>query len=91
MWRTCVTVFDEAIIFLFWEWDEVVLFLSVFFVGQFLCGPFWSMGLSVATAASLYWLKRGQPPGAVVHWLHEVEVIALPGILSPHPTRYDTW
>jgi hypothetical protein len=89
MWRKCVTVFDEPIIFLFWEWDEMVLFLGIFFVGQFLLGPFWSMGLALGAASSTYWLKRGQPPGAVVHWLHSSEVLTLPGLLSPTPTRYE--
>ena len=45
----------------------------------------------VVAAAGLYYGKRGKPQGAIVHWLHSMGLVALPGLLSPRRQRYGPW
>lgn len=90
MWRPCIVVFDETIMLLLWEWDEALLFLGVFFLGQFVLGPFVSGGVALALALLTYYLKRGKPAGAVLHWLHRADIYHLPGVLPLTEARYTT-
>jgi hypothetical protein len=42
-------------------------------------------------AAALYFLKRGKPPGMLLHQLHNLELTRLPGILGPRRASYSPW
>jgi hypothetical protein len=41
--------------------------------------------------AGLYRLRRGKPPGYLLHLLHRWGLLRLPGVLSRHPTHYKAW
>jgi hypothetical protein len=91
MWTPCPQVLDEPVKILGVELEDFVLIatfplcLSLFldtvpcFVGTALL------------AYGLYRAKRGRPPGALLHWLHAMELVRLPGVLSPRPQRYSPW
>jgi hypothetical protein len=43
-------------------------------------------------AALAFWrLKRGRPPGFLLHALHRLELLPIPGVLRPRPTPYAPW
>jgi len=50
----------------------------------------WLLGTLVGGYAN-YRGKRGKPPGAVLHWLHEMQLLPLPGLLPPRPMTYSPW
>jgi hypothetical protein len=91
MWTKSPQVLDEPAKILGLELDDfsmatvVPLFLALFFdalpsfAGGFLLG------------LTLYFAKRGKAPGAMLHTLHRLELIHLPGILGPKRQRYSPW
>ena len=93
MWKRCRSVFDEPFKVLVWEWEEALLGLGLFGVGQFFLGPVWSTLLAAGVLAFIYVVKKGKPAGAVVHWLHRVECpfFRLPGVLPSQPQPYGPW
>lgn len=93
MWKKCRSVFDEPVMILVWEWEEVGLAFGVFLVGQFLLGPVVSTGIAGVILGATYFLKKGKPAGAVVHWMHRVRFpfFRLPGVLPAQPHPYGPW
>jgi hypothetical protein len=47
-----------------------------------------SFGCGALVGVALYFLKRGKPPGALLHTLHSVECGKLPGVLGPVSYTY---
>lgn len=86
-------MFDEPVMLLLWEWDEALLGLGIFGLGQFVLGPLWSTALALVTLGVIYRVKKGKPAGAVWHWLHRIECpcFRLPGVLPPQSQTYGPW
>lgn len=93
MWKRCRNVFDEPVMVLLWEWEEALLGLGLFGLGQFFLGPVWSTVLALVVLTVIYRVKKGKPAGAVVHWLHRAEFpgMRLPGVLPCQPQVYGPW
>jgi hypothetical protein len=53
--------------------------------------PFVWAGCTVVVFAVAYYGKRGKPPGAIRHWLHEMELWGIPGMVSPREDVYSPW
>jgi len=91
MWTPCPLVLDEPVKVLGLEIEDLAMVAaSPLFVG-FLCDALASFGLAFLFGVALYLSKRGRPPGALLHTLHEWELTRLPGILGPKPQRYSAW
>jgi hypothetical protein len=93
VWKKCRSVFDEPVMLLVWEWEEALLGLALFGLGQFVIGPVWSTGVAVGMLILTYQVKKGKPAGAVVHWLHRIRCpfFRLPGVLPAQPQTYGPW
>ncbi len=84
MWSTCPVVFNDPVLIMgYIEVEDFVLALGMplvlaFFVDGGLC---FLLGFGIALGSR--WLKRGKPPGALVHTLHGLQLLPLPGVLSP--------
>ena len=49
------------------------------------------MVVTAAVAAGLWAAKRGQAPGALIHTLHHLELLRIPGVLRPKVQAYSPW
>jgi hypothetical protein len=91
MWTRCPLVLDAPVKVLGLETDDCALILvSPIVTGLFVstwASILWGAGIGVG----LYRVKRGKPPGTVLHWLHRMELVRLPGVLGPKPQRYSPW
>jgi hypothetical protein len=83
-------VLDEPITVLLWEYDDFLLIVCSPFLLHMLIGPFWAVLCALVFAAVTYFGKKGKPPGALWHAVHELELLwfRLPGLLPPRPQRY---
>lgn len=88
MWVEGPTQLDTPILVFGFEIEDlaalmgVMLLASLFFEGM--------AGVCVVTAAAglvLKRLKRGRPPGALIHVAHQLELIRIPGAIRPRPRR----
>ena len=89
MWVEGPTQLDTPVLVLGFEVEDfaammgVMLLSSIFFDGM--------VGVCVLTASAgllLKRLKRGRPPGALVHLAHQLELVRIPGAVRPKPRRY---
>ena len=92
MWIPCPRVLDALVKILGLEIEDlaavaaVPLLLVPFDLDALPC-----FAVAGALGMALYLAKRGKPPGALLHTLHRLELLKLPGILSPRPRRYSPW
>jgi type IV secretory pathway TrbD component len=91
MWISCPRVLDEPVQKWGFEFDDLMIIGALPAVLIFLVSPWVCFGVTLAVAGVIYYGKRGKPPGAILHWLHAMELIRLPGVLSPRPQRYSPW
>lgn len=102
MWRVCRSKFDAPITKFGFDLFDAALLLAIPLVGnaclRFVLPdsmrskiPFLTVAVMLGLAAILYYGKKGKPPGAILHWLHTMEFLRLPGILGPRPQRYGRW
>ncbi len=91
MWLACPTVLDEPVTILGLEPEDYgLVMLTLIVAATFLSAiPAFGSGLGVALAC--LHLKRGQPPGALIHWLHAWELLPIPGVLRPTLPRCSPW
>jgi hypothetical protein len=93
MWVNSPRVLDQPVKILGLEVEDLVVAAAV----PLLLGiPFDLDALPCFAVAgtlglALYLAKRGKPPGALLHTLHRLELLKLPGILSPRPRNYGPW
>jgi hypothetical protein len=88
MRKACNSIWDETLKILFWDWEEVIIALAVVSLGQFLCDFLLCFGSAAGFLAVLYVVKKGQPAGAFVHWLHRMELCRAPGLCRARPRIY---
>ena len=91
MWTECPVMLDEPVTICGVEPEDLgLLAVTPLFASVFLdAAP--SLLLAGALGAALYVAKRGQPPGALLHALHGLELTRLPGLLPPRRQRYSAW
>ncbi len=91
MWTPCPTVLDEPVTILGLEPEDYgLVMLTLLLAALFLPAiPAFGSGLGVALACKH--LKRGRPPGALIHRLHALELLPIPGVLRPTLPRCSPW
>ena len=89
MWVEGPTQLDTPVLVFGFEVEDlaammgVMLLSSVLFEGMAgVCVVTVSAGLLVRR------LKRGRPPGALIHLAHQLELIRIPGAVRPRARRY---
>ena len=91
MWKDCPKVLDEPIQILGLEWSDFVMTLGVFGSVTIWLNPFLGIPGGLAVGALLWWLKRDQPPGAIIHLLHRLEIWPIHGVFAPIRQTFSPW
>jgi hypothetical protein len=91
MWRSCPQVLDAPVKILGLEPEDFAVAASMPMCTASFLDTIPSFATGVAVGLALYFTKRGRPSGALLHLLHGLQLIRLPGMLSPKPARYSPW
>lgn len=89
----CTTVLDEPVMILLWEYEDFYALGGGFLALQFVLGPPLALLSTGLAALGTYLVKRGKPPGALVHFAHRWELLPLSwvGLQGSTPQRYSPW
>ena len=89
MWVDGPTQLDKPVLVLGFEVEDFAAMMGVMLLSSFV---FEGMaGVCVVTVLGgllLKRLKRGRPPGALIHMAHQLELIRIPGAVRPKSRRY---
>jgi hypothetical protein len=91
--RVCPRILDEPLRFLGFDAEDGAVGLTLFTLLHLLGASFWGVVIGLAAAGLLLGLKRGQPPGIVLHrlWHLGVSLPPLPPSPSVTGTRRSPW
>lgn len=89
MWVEGPTQLDTPVLVFGFEVEDLAAMMGVMLLSSLL---FEGMaGVCVVTVCAglvLKRLKRGRPPGALIHVAHQLELIRIPGAVRPRARRY---
>ena len=88
MWTKCSVVLDEPDMVGPFELIDAVALIGVFAVVGFFFDMLIGGAFVGAAALGLYRMKRGKPYGTLLHRAHNLELMRLPGFLSPRRIAY---
>jgi hypothetical protein len=91
MWTPCPKHLDEPILILGLEPEDYSLVIVVLIVSSLFLSALLSFAGALGAALAFWRLKRGRPPGFLIHALHRLEILPIPGVLRPRPTPYAPW
>jgi len=91
MWSTCPTVLDEPVTLYGIEFDDLCVVLVAGFALSLVIDILVALGVMLGCGIALRVLKRGRPPGALLHALHDLALVPLPGIVPPRGQTYTPW
>ena len=91
MWTPCPKHLDGPVLILGLEPEDYGLVMLVLLLASLLCSALLSFGLALLAGLACGRLKRGQPPGALIHALHRLEILSIPGVLRAQPLHYAPW
>jgi hypothetical protein len=91
MWTPCPQILDAPVtIFGVTPEDFAVISVTPLLASLLFDAP-GSFGCAALVAAALYLSKRGRSAGDVFQTLHALELLKLPGLLSPRPRTWSPW
>ena len=91
MWTPCPQHLDEPVLILGLEPEDYGLVMLVLLLTSLVASALLSFGLALLAGIACGRLKRGQPPGALIHALHRLEILPIPGVLRTQPPHYAPW
>ncbi|MCI0356336.1 MAG: type IV conjugative transfer system protein TraL [Acidobacteria bacterium] len=91
MWTPCPKHLDEPVLILGLEPEDYGLVMLVLLLTSLMWSALLSFGLALLAGMACGRLKRGRPPGALIHALHRLEILPLPGVLRMQPPHYAPW
>jgi hypothetical protein len=91
MWKACPKVIDEPIMIVGLEWSDFVVVLLVFSMVTIMLNPFLGVGAAIGLGVTLWYAKRDQPPGALIHALHRLELWPIRGVFAPVSQPFSPW
>ena len=91
MWTPCPKHLDEPILILGLEPEDYGLVMLVLLLASLVASALLSFGLALLAGLACGRLKRGQPPGTLIHALHRLEILPIPGVLRAQPRHYAPW
>ena len=91
MWVEGPTQLDTPVLVFGFEVEDLAAMMGVMLLSSLL---FEGMaGVCVVTVCAgllIRRLKRGRPPGALIHVAHQLELIRIPGAVRPRARRYSS-
>lgn len=94
MSRPCSRVLDQPLRPLGLDDEDWLVGLAIFLFFHLFGWPFWGLVTAGAGIGALKVMKRGQPPGIVLHRLWSLRVPLISGAPPPPPLRgqrYSPW
>lgn len=92
MWTPCPTHLDTPILVFGLEPEDLgVVMMAMLFSGVFFPSLFPVLVVTTAVAAGLWTAKRGRAPGALIHTMHALDILPIPGVLRAAPRVYSPW
>jgi len=84
MWVDCPSQLDTPVLIFGFEVEDIAAMMAVMmFLGVFIFEGFPPVfGLTVGFGVVLRRLKKGRPPGFVVHLMHRWDILRIPGVLA---------
>jgi type IV conjugative transfer system protein TraL len=91
MWKNCPKVIDEPVMIVGLEWVDFVVVLLAFSIVTIILNPFLGVGIAISLGFTLWYAKRDQPPGALIHMLHRLEIWPMRGVFAPVSQQFSPW
>jgi hypothetical protein len=91
MWTSCPKNVDEPVLIVGLELEDIAVIVLMLTIASTVCSLMPSMGIAVLTGYGIWRIKRGQPPGALMHACHRLELVPIPGVIRPRTPRYSPW
>ena len=91
MWTSCPKNLDEPVLILGLELEDIAVTVLVLTIASTVWALLPSMGIAVLAGYGIRRLKRGQPPGALMHACHRLELVPTPGVIRPRAPRHSPW
>lgn len=91
MWTPCPQTLDEPVKVFGLEPEDFAVMLAVPAAASLAIDVLLSCGCGVLVGLVMYFGKRGRPPGALLHMLHDYGIVQLPGILPATEQTYSPW
>ena len=89
MWVEGPTQLDTPVLVFGFEVEDLTAMMGVMLLSSVLFEGMAGVCLvTVCAGLGLRRLKRGRPPGALVHLAHELELLCIPGAVKPRARRY---
>ena len=91
MWIKGPTQLDTPILVFGFEIEDLAFMMGVMLLSSFVFeGMVGVCAVTVCLGLALRRFKLGQPPGALIHIAHQLELIRIPGAVKPRVKRYST-
>jgi hypothetical protein len=91
MWTLCPVTLDAPVKILGLEPEDFLCAAITPLLASVVLDTLPSFGCGALVGLGFYGAKRGQASGALLHWLHGMQLARLPGVLGPTPQRYSPW
>jgi hypothetical protein len=91
MWSPCPTHLDDPVLILGLEPEDYGLVMLTLILASTITSALGAFMCATGVGIGFWALKRGKPPGTLIHTLHRLEILLISGVLRPHPQRYSPW
>lgn len=89
MWVDGPTQLDTPVLVFGFETEDLAFMMGVMLLSSFVFeGMVGVCVLTLGSGLALRRLKRGRPPGALIHIAHQLELMRIPGAVKPRARRY---
>jgi type IV conjugative transfer system protein TraL len=91
MWTPCPTHLDDPVLILGLEPEDYGLVMLTLILAGLVVNALLAFASAVGVGLVFWALKRGHPPGTLIHTLHRLELLPIRGVLRPRVQRYSPW
>jgi hypothetical protein len=91
MWTPCPRNLDEPVLVLGLELEDLAAIMLTLILASTMLALIPSIAVAGLAGYGLWRGKRGQPPGALIHACHRLELLPIPGVLRPRAPRHSPW
>jgi hypothetical protein len=91
MWTPCPTHLDDPVLILGLEPEDYGLVMLTLVLAGVVLNALLAFASAVSVGMSFWALKRGHPPGTLIHVFHRLELLPIRGVLRPRVQRYSPW
>jgi TraL protein len=91
MWTPCPTHLDDPVLILGLEPEDYGLVMLTLLLASLVGHALVAFACAAGVGVSFWALKRGHPPGALIHAFHRLELLPIRGVLRPRVRRYSPW